>query len=256
LSASGRPQSWEEADELVRQAAYETAMHLISEHGKVQALWLGLEDNDELHSREHHLDGSRIHEPARLNFDDAKIESVLDGAEKAEGIPGAGCPDGGTCHHLCHRACYRVQSCAPLSGVYADDWWPSAVLARHKAEPVAVGWQPSFEREQAQYAGELRRIQDGTDPISVQRYRRRTSAHASQEVWAVQLTRMNWQSVCSWLLENDVHADWTPEPPRLHFGGRLGFSVPPGEWIAIPYGDFGAEVFDGKKFGQDWRQVT
>jgi hypothetical protein len=38
------------------------------------------------------------------------------------------CPDGGTCHHHCPNgslhACFRVSSCAPLSGVYTNDRWP------------------------------------------------------------------------------------------------------------------------------------
>lgn len=49
------------------------------------------------------------------------------------------CPDGGTCHHGCTLApgvdvpCYRVRSCAPLSGVYVPDdgSWPLDVVAKH-----------------------------------------------------------------------------------------------------------------------------
>jgi hypothetical protein len=37
------------------------------------------------------------------------------------------CPDGGTCHHQCQKGCFRVKACAPLSGVYPDDWWPASV---------------------------------------------------------------------------------------------------------------------------------
>lgn len=38
------------------------------------------------------------------------------------------CPDGGTCHHSClGRDCFRVRTCAPLSGVYADDEWPEGL---------------------------------------------------------------------------------------------------------------------------------
>lgn len=43
------------------------------------------------------------------------------------------CPDGGTCHHLCATAaaCFRVDCCGPLSGVYPGDRWPAEVLAEH-----------------------------------------------------------------------------------------------------------------------------
>lgn len=37
------------------------------------------------------------------------------------------CPDGGTCHHECTGPCFRVQHCAPLSGVYPRDQWPEEV---------------------------------------------------------------------------------------------------------------------------------
>lgn len=41
------------------------------------------------------------------------------------------CPDDGTCHHRCDTpACFRVQYCGPLSGVYFDNRWPAAVLAQ------------------------------------------------------------------------------------------------------------------------------
>ncbi|MCC6752005.1 MAG: hypothetical protein IT371_30410 [Deltaproteobacteria bacterium] len=35
------------------------------------------------------------------------------------------CPDGGACHHDCQGACFRVQHCSPLSGVFPNDRWPS-----------------------------------------------------------------------------------------------------------------------------------
>lgn len=41
------------------------------------------------------------------------------------------CPDDGTCHHRCDTpACFRVQYCGPLSGVYFDNQWPATVLAQ------------------------------------------------------------------------------------------------------------------------------
>lgn len=41
------------------------------------------------------------------------------------------CPDGGRCHHGCDAAsCFRVRTCAPLSGVFPDDEWPREVEAR------------------------------------------------------------------------------------------------------------------------------
>jgi hypothetical protein len=44
---------------------------------------------------------------------------------------GPACPDGGTCHHECMFACFRVQCCGPLSGTYPDDAWPAAVRRKY-----------------------------------------------------------------------------------------------------------------------------
>lgn len=41
------------------------------------------------------------------------------------------CPDGGTCHHECERACFRVKSAAPLSGVFPGNRWPAEIVAKH-----------------------------------------------------------------------------------------------------------------------------
>ena len=35
------------------------------------------------------------------------------------------CADGGKCHHFCLRTCWREKNCAPLSGVFPDNEWPS-----------------------------------------------------------------------------------------------------------------------------------
>lgn len=37
------------------------------------------------------------------------------------------CPDGGTCHHKCLAACFRVLNAGPLSGVYPNDEWPRGI---------------------------------------------------------------------------------------------------------------------------------
>lgn len=42
------------------------------------------------------------------------------------------CPDKGFCHHTCEAACFRVQYCAPISGVYLHDKWPQTVENRHR----------------------------------------------------------------------------------------------------------------------------
>jgi hypothetical protein len=42
------------------------------------------------------------------------------------------CPDGGTCHHECERACFRVLCCGPLSNVFGSDSWPEDVKKAHK----------------------------------------------------------------------------------------------------------------------------
>lgn len=41
------------------------------------------------------------------------------------------CPDEGMCHHLCARSCWRVGTCAPLSGVFPDNLWPAEVIVKH-----------------------------------------------------------------------------------------------------------------------------
>jgi hypothetical protein len=45
------------------------------------------------------------------------------------------CPDGGACHHDCGASCWRVTTCAPLSGVFPDDEWPADVVAVNPWEP-------------------------------------------------------------------------------------------------------------------------
>lgn len=50
------------------------------------------------------------------------------------------CPDGGTCHHQCQAACFRVQCCGPLSGVYPRNTWPPEVVQAHGGlRPLAKG---------------------------------------------------------------------------------------------------------------------
>lgn len=46
------------------------------------------------------------------------------------------CPDGGTCHHSCVSACFRVSACGPLTGAYDRDEWPAHVTA--DPTPVAI----------------------------------------------------------------------------------------------------------------------
>lgn len=44
----------------------------------------------------------------------------------------SGCPDGGTCHHLCRERCFRVLTCGPLSiAGYPGDAWPREVVLQH-----------------------------------------------------------------------------------------------------------------------------
>lgn len=48
------------------------------------------------------------------------------------------CPDAGVCHHDCKpSACYRVRSCAPLSGVFVGDRWPDNVVAKFDERAVS-----------------------------------------------------------------------------------------------------------------------
>lgn len=41
------------------------------------------------------------------------------------------CPDGGTCHHDCRSACFRVLACGPLSGEFRGDEWPAEIEKLH-----------------------------------------------------------------------------------------------------------------------------
>ncbi len=50
-----------------------------------------------------------------------------------EPLPMWRCPDGGYCHHGCSRACFRVLTCGPLSGVWDEDKWPSWIAEAHHA---------------------------------------------------------------------------------------------------------------------------
>lgn len=42
------------------------------------------------------------------------------------------CPDAGSCHHDCVRACWRVLNANPLSAW--DDRWPPELIEAHRAE--------------------------------------------------------------------------------------------------------------------------
>lgn len=44
-----------------------------------------------------------------------------------------GCPDGGTCHHECERACWRVFNAEPLSAARWGSSWPAEVRAAERA---------------------------------------------------------------------------------------------------------------------------
>lgn len=66
--------------------------------------------------------------------------------ENVNGMPGFAdggsdaCPDGGTCHHACGHACFRVRTSGPLSGVYPGDRWPFEVRAADvEPEPQTAG---------------------------------------------------------------------------------------------------------------------
>jgi hypothetical protein len=220
--------------------AWELAMHVIGVHANSAGIHNSYADNRDFHGAEHSGPGGlRLHEPARLDFDPGKVEQILEEAEDAEGIrAGLRCPDGGKCHHGCGVECFRVQSAAPLSGVYPDGRWPACIARLH--DPLR--W---------------RNGKHGDDPIEVARYRRYSGTHTAQDIWAVLLTTTNWYSVIGWLAENSVYADWTADPDRLHYGSRLGsFATPPGYWIAIPYGDFGAEGIEPEEFTAHWRLVA
>lgn len=55
---------------------------------------------------------------------------------RAHSAEAAQCPDGGRCWHECAAACFRVQHCGPLSGVYLEDQWPEAI--KQEQEDVVV----------------------------------------------------------------------------------------------------------------------
>jgi (2Fe-2S) ferredoxin len=52
---------------------------------------------------------------------------VTDDAPQPEG---GTCCDGWPCHHGCITGCWRVAYAGPVSGVYPDDVWPTAVRRR------------------------------------------------------------------------------------------------------------------------------
>ena len=56
-------------------------------------------------------------------------------------VPRERCPDDGRCHHNCKKAeaCFRVRTCAPLSGVYMRDTWPEALRRKHASLPLTIG---------------------------------------------------------------------------------------------------------------------
>jgi len=52
------------------------------------------------------------------------IAKLVDEADKRQPPVDGKCPDGGTCHHGCFSSCFRVEFCAPLSGVFPRNRWP------------------------------------------------------------------------------------------------------------------------------------
>lgn len=52
--------------------------------------------------------------------------------------PKLNCPDDGTCHHGCTTKCFRVEGCAPLSGVFPGDVWPLHVKYSPKPGPASI----------------------------------------------------------------------------------------------------------------------
>lgn len=133
MNTSAFADGHEQPVSLTRDEAYDLAMHLAGVHGNTAAIGNTPAENTGLHRDEHLGPGGIRNHPFRdRRYVPEKVEEALEEAECAEGIPGAGCPDGGTCHHDCTRACFRVLSCGPLSGAFEGDRWPEAVAQAHR----------------------------------------------------------------------------------------------------------------------------
>jgi hypothetical protein len=67
----------------------------------------------------------------------AQAQAAADAAKlrpPAKPGPPKQCPDGGTCHHWCGQACFRVMFCEPLSAAnYPGDQWPGGLVGEHHA---------------------------------------------------------------------------------------------------------------------------
>jgi len=81
----------------------------------------------------------------------------LDEREAEDGAYGTGgkqpvgrvlCPDGGACHHYCRtdEMCFRVETCGPLSGVYAGNRWPDQVVDAELEREADGPPPPTVER--------------------------------------------------------------------------------------------------------------
>jgi hypothetical protein len=47
------------------------------------------------------------------------------------------CPDAGKCHHSCDPSdCFRVRTCEPLSGTFANDDWPATIRNRYTSRSL------------------------------------------------------------------------------------------------------------------------
>ncbi len=83
----------------------------------------------------------------------------------------AGCPDGGTCHHDCKRGCFRVEQCAPLSGVFDGDAWPPMILnAPALPDDLPLKWwrhKPTGKRVRRSHLNGWDWFADGPFPITV-----------------------------------------------------------------------------------------
>lgn len=74
------------------------------------------------------------------------------------------CPDGGTCHHGCMEGdCFRVRTCEPLSGVFANDEWP----ARYKRTTARFAVD---EREKSHYEAAREAGVDHSHAVQLGRY--------------------------------------------------------------------------------------
>lgn len=126
-----------------------------------------------------------------------------------------------------------------LAGMHSD---PVAIGRRHE-ENVELHWQEHHlpggirHHEDGSIAFDEREVESSLEEAEAEEDRwgdqlYRLPVPGELASWCARLTEGNRDTVMGWLWSRGIASDWSPQPPRLSFGTRLGtFCIPPGWWV-------------------------